>query len=203
MLGSENEACGSKEMNRDNDDARRVRSYLEGDERVFEEVHTWIRREIEVRYPVLRHESDDLCQTIHEKLLSKLRAGRFQHRSTLRSYTAGITHHTAISRIRRLYRERAVVQGWETTTHNVVDSPYRSLAALEEQQLLHQVVQRSSAACRALWHMIFIDRLSYEQIGRQLSIPPGTVKSRAWHCRRKALALLERLRLRRSPRRPR
>ena len=198
-------------MNRDNEgrrdssgteaaDARRVRSYLEGDEGVFEEVHTWARREIEVRYPVLRHESEDLCQTIHEKLLANLRAGRFQHRSTLRSYVAGITHHPAISRIRQLYRERRLAQGWETLTRTVADSPYRSLAALEERQLLHQVVQQSPAACRSLWKMIFIDRLSYEQVGRRLSIPPGTVKSRVWHCRRKALALLERLKRRRSPR---
>ena len=174
-------------------DARRVDAYLRGEDAAFHEVHAWIRREIEIRYPVLRQECEDLCQIVHEKLLEKLRAGRFQHRSTLRSYVAGITHHTCITRIRELYRERALSQEWGTATNAVADSPYRSLASREERRLLHHVVQRSSAACRALWRMIFIDRLSYEQIGQRLSVPPGTVKSRAWHCRRKALLLLSRL----------
>jgi len=174
-------------------DARRVAAYLDGQDEAFHEVHAWIRREIEIRYPILRRECEDLCQMVHEKLLEKLRAGRFQHRSTLRSYVAGITHHTSINRIRELYRERALSQGWEARANTVVDGPYRNLAAQEERQLLHRVVQASSAACRSLWRMVFVERLSYEQIGQRLSIPPGTVKSRAWHCRKKALALLDRL----------
>jgi len=178
-------------------DVRRIRSYLDGDHGVFREIESWIRGDIAVRYPVLRDEIEDLCQTIHERLIEKLQAGRFGHRSSLRTYVAGITHHTAISRIRGLYRERDLPPDWESRSGRVAPSAYQSLAALEERELLHQVVQRSPETCRALWRMIFVERQSYAEIGRRLSIPPGTVKSRMWHCRRKAMALLERLRRRR------
>ena len=123
-----------------------------------------------------------------------MRAGRFHHRSSLRTYIAGIVHHTSINRIRKLYRERTPAAGWEDRATDDTANPYQSLVAMQEQQLLHQVVQRSPAPCRAMWRLIFIEKLTYEEIGQRLSVPPGTVKSRMWHCRRKALALLERLR---------
>jgi len=162
-------------------DRRRVKEYLGGDESMFGEVESWIRRAIESRYPVLRNEVDDLCQATHEKLLENLRGGRFQYRSALRTYVVGITHHTAIDRVRKLYRELPLPSGWTARTEKTAENPYRSLSALEERQLQHQVVQRSSAECRVLWRMVFIEQLSYAEIGRRLGIPSGTVKSRMWH----------------------
>ena len=212
MLRSGDRAAGSTKLHDDDSsarepllgdeaDERRIHAYLEGDGAVAREIDTWIRKDIAVRYPILRPEIDDLSQSIHEKLFEKLKAGRFRRRSSLRTYVAGITHHTAISRIRGLYRERDLWRGWESRSAHVAPSAYQSLAELQERQLLHQVVQRSPETCRSLWRMVFIERLSYAEIGRRLSIPPGTVKSRMWHCRRKALALLERLRKDAGPRR--
>lgn len=175
-------------------DVRRIAAYLEGSEAAFGEIDSWIRAEISVRYPLLRAEIDDLSQSIHERLLIKLQAGRFQHRSSLRTYVTGIAHHTAISRIRTVYRERDLWRSQESGIRSVAPSAYQSLAEMQERELLYQVVRRSPERCRAMWRMIFVERLSYEQIGDRLSIPSGTVKSRMWHCRRKALELLERLR---------
>jgi RNA polymerase sigma-70 factor (ECF subfamily) len=78
------------------------------------------------------------------------------------------------------------------------------MAALEEHHLIQQVLLRSPPSCRNLWRMIFMERLSYEEIGRRHRVPMGTVKSRVWHCRRKALALLASLRWKgaRKPGRP-
>lgn len=170
-----------------------IQSYLEGGESAFREVETWIRREIAVRYPLLSHEIEDLCQAIHLKLLENLRSGRFRGHSTLRTYVVGITHHTAIDRIRQVYRERIHLPGWDVTGGGASENPYRSLAALQDRQMLHLAVQRAPAACRELWRMVFLERLSYDEIGRRLSIPPGTVKSRMWYCRRKVLALIEQI----------
>jgi RNA polymerase sigma-70 factor (ECF subfamily) len=174
-------------------DRLRIERYLGGDESAFREIESWVRQALESRYPVLRQEVEDLCQATHEKLVENLRALRFQHRSTLRTYVVGITHHTAIDRVRKLYRELPLPLHWDARDAGTTDNPYRSLAALEERQLLHQVVQRSSPACRELWRLVFLDQLSYVETGRRLGIPPGTVKSRMWHCRRKALLLLHRL----------
>ena len=175
-------------------DRRRIESYLAGAEETAREVDGWIRREIEICYPGLRQDLDDLRQVIHGKLLENLRAGRFQYRSTLKTYVGRITHHTAIDTLRARQRERTVTSEWLLQTAASGENPYQALAALEEDTLLDQVLLRSPASCRDLWRMVFLERLSYEEIAHRLSVPPGTVKSRVWHCRRKALALLERLR---------
>ena len=183
-------------------DGQRIESYLEGDAQAAREVDGWIRKEMEICYPALHREMDDICQAVHGKLLQNLRAGRFQHRSALKTYVGRITHHTAIDFMRRRNRERTVDAEWILKTTPSGESPYRSLVSLEEQVLLDQLLLRSPAPCRELWRMVFVERLSYAEIGRRLSIPPGTVKSRMWHCRRKALALLEQLQ-RKRPRKAR
>jgi RNA polymerase sigma-70 factor (ECF subfamily) len=136
---------------------------------------------------------DDICQAVHGKLLESLRADRFQRQSTLKTYVGRITHYTAIDRIRRRYRERSISRDWVFQATPSGDNPYKSLARMEERAMLRQVLLRSPPGCRELWRLVFVERLSYAEIGRRLSIPPGTVKSRMWHCRRKALALLEQL----------
>ena len=171
----------------------RIESYLAGEDATAREVDGWNRREIEICYPVLRSEMDDICQVVHGKVLENLQAGRFHHRSTLKTYIGRITHHTAIDCIRKRYRERSVPVNWMVETATTGENPYRSLAEMEEREMMRQVLLRSPASCRDLWRMVFLERLSYVDISQRLSIPSGTVKSRMWHCRRKAMALLERL----------
>jgi RNA polymerase sigma-70 factor (ECF subfamily) len=184
----------------DDADRRRVGRYLRGEPETFAEVEEWIRGEIRMRYPVLRHELDDVCQTVHEKLLIKLRADGFRYQSSLRTYVSGIVHHSCIDRLRRRYRENAIALGEDAGRVSKRPDPYEVLAEVEEWRLLHQVVLLSSSACRELWSLAFIERLSYEEIGRRLSIPPGTVKSRMWHCRQRAAAALRRIQARRGSR---
>jgi len=180
-------------------DNRRIREYLAGEAATVREVDAWIRREIEICYPVLSREVDDICQVVHGKLIQNLRGGRFQHRSALKTYIGRMTHNTAIDCLRKTYRDRTVPEGISLETHSTGDNPYKSMAALEESRLIHQVLLRSPPSCRDLWRMIFMERLSYEEVGRRIRVPVGTVKSRVWHCRRKALALLAKLRWKPGP----
>jgi len=174
-------------------DSSAIQKYLEGDEDAFREVDSWVRREIGARYPLLMHEVEDLCQSIHIKLLENLRSGRFHGRSALRTYVVGITHHTSIDRIRQVYRERVHGPGWDPLGGSVSESPYRSLADLQDKQVLHLAVLQAPDACKELWRMTYMEKLAYEEVARRLSIPPGTVKSRMWYCRRKLLAVIARI----------
>ncbi len=72
-------------------------------------------------------------------------------------------------------------------------NPYQALEEKERSCLFHRVLHLSPEMCRNLWRMTFQEQLSYEAIGGRLGIPPGTVKSRMRHCRKKAVALLRRL----------
>lgn len=179
----------------DHDSAReRISAYLDGREDAFLEVDLWVRAHLRARYPALLDEEEDLCQIVHEKLLGNLRAGRFRGEASLKTYVGGITSFTAIDRLRERYRDRALQESLAPETATVShDNPYRSVERSEEARLLHRVVHALPDACRELWRLVFVERLSYDAIGSTLSIPAGTVKSRMWHCRRKAAAILDRL----------
>ena len=172
---------------------QRIDPYLRGDRDAFLEIDGWIRAELQRRYPRLSNETDDLAQSIHQKLVANLRAGRFQGRSRLRTYVVGIVHHTAIDRLREIYSERALASEWSKEPRAAEYNPYGSIEALDDEKLLFQVLQTLPASCRELWSLVFVERLSYPEIAGRLSIPPGTVKSRMWHCRRKAIIALRRL----------
>jgi len=187
---------------RSGQDQERIEAYLLGEPETFREIDGWIRAEVLSSYHSLREDHEDVCQVVHEKVLTNLRSGQYQGRSSLRSYISGIVHHTAIDRLRGRYRDRLLVQADDHEPEDDSQDPYRALEIVEERSLLHRAIHLSPASCKRLWQMVFVERLSYEAIGERLSVPPGTVKSRSWHCRKKALAVLKRLRLQAGPRSP-
>ena len=174
------------------EDAARIDAYLQGDADVFGEVDRWIGIELRHRYPGLREEHEDLCQTVHHKLLDNLRSGRYEGRSALRTYVTGITHHTAIDRVRQIRRQREGLASLARET--VVEREIRPGLEALDSKLLHQAVLTLPATCRELWRLIFVENLGYREVGRRLSVPDGTVKSRMWHCRQKAIIAVARLR---------
>lgn len=176
-------------------DKERIDAYLNGSAAVFKEIDDWIRREIASRYPVLHHELEDVTQAVHAKLVSNLREGRFLGLSAFRSYVSGVAHYTAVDRIRSVYRDRAVFARVPAPREPAApDNPYRSFQQVEEGRLLYEAVGRSPAACRELWRLVLLEKLSYDAIALRLGIPAGTVKSRMWYCRKKVMNFLSRTR---------
>jgi RNA polymerase sigma factor (sigma-70 family) len=109
-----------------------------------------------------------------------------------------IVNYTAIDRLRELYRQRALTRTWSAEARSA-ENPYGRPDESDEGRLLHQVLVELPEHCRDLWTLIFVEELPYDEIGRRLSIPPGTVKSRMWHCRRKLMVVLRRLGLVKGP----
>lgn len=179
---------------RGDDDSARAERYVRGDAAVFDRVDGWIRAELRRGYPRLRDEHEDLSQTVHGKLLVNLRAGSFQGRSQLRTYVSGIVHRTAIDRLRELYRNRALTDALGRKQEASPDNPYQAAEMKDEMGLVARVLFSMPEICRRLWKLVFVDKQGYDDVAAELSIPPGTVKSRMWHCRRKAAAALTRLR---------
>jgi RNA polymerase sigma-70 factor (ECF subfamily) len=186
------------------EDRLRTEGYLRGDAEAFKELDLWIRVALRRRYPGLVREHEDLAQRVHAKLVASLREGRYESSRGLRAYVSGIVHHVAIDRLREVYRERVLSETLLSQPQTGTwEQPYDT--AMDEDRLFHQAVLAVPPACREMWRMLFVEKMAYEEIGRRLSIPTGTVKSRMWHCRRKALSALRRLRLlhRSDARRPR
>ena len=172
---------------------RTIQEYLDGSDRAFDVVDRWVRTELQVRFPVLQTESEDLRQTVHSNLLLTFRRGTFRYQSSLRTFVVRITRYIAVDHIRKAYRDPLWESVLESQLNLTPDSPYRSLDSLEKGQLLREILLLSSRDCRELWRLVFIDQLGYEEIGRRLSISPGTVKSRMWRCRQRAMMLLKKL----------
>jgi RNA polymerase sigma-70 factor (ECF subfamily) len=172
-------------------EVRLVEGYLAGEEDSFRLVESWIRREIQRRYADREEEQEELCQQVHEKLVACLRGGRFQHRSLLRTYVTSVAHHTCIDRLRQKYLHR--IDEIPEDLPSSWGNPYRELEANRTALLLHRILHLSPESCRQLWRMILLERLSYREVGRRLGIPAGTVKSRAYYCRRKAMSLARQL----------
>lgn len=171
-----------------------IADYVDGAPGAFRTVDGWIRAELADRFPVLRGDIEDLGQTVHQKLLVILREERFERRSSLRTFASRVARYTAVDLVRRLHRDRLYRESEAGGAPRPGAGPYGALLKLEQGQLLRQILLLAPAACRKLWQLAYVDRLSYTEIGRRLAIPGGTVKSRMWYCRRKALALLEEIR---------
>jgi RNA polymerase sigma-70 factor (ECF subfamily) len=175
------------------EERRLVRRYLGGDVETVRLVESWIRRALDGRFDFPGPERQDLRQAVHVKLLANLRQERFRYESTLGTYVTRITHYTAIDYVRRKYRER---QAGPVSETEPAEGPHEQLSRREETKSLYAALQQSSPECLELWRLIFVERLPYHEVAQRLGIPEGTVKSRAWHCRRKLVSVFERLRRR-------
>lgn len=175
-------------------DAELIPRYLAGEPAAFEAIEGWVVGHLRGRYPRLADHHEDLCQTVHTRLVANLRGGRFEGRSELRHYVGGITHRVAIDRLRVLYRTRAFVGASPESDPEAPDNPYRDVEVKDEAALQRRVLFSLPAHCRQLWKLVFVDELSCEEVGARLATPPGTIKSRLWRCRQKAMSLLRRMR---------
>lgn len=173
-----------------------IARYLDGDSSTFESFEAWIRAEIVNGFPVLRDEADDLTQVVHVKLVKILRGDRFRHRSSLKTYVVRLTRYTCVDRVRAWHRAqlfRAEDESPSRALGRLRNSPYRRLFGAERHTLLLQIVMLAPEVCRDLWRLAYVEQLSYEEIGRRLSLSSGTIKSRMWACRQKVRILLEEL----------
>lgn len=170
-----------------------IAGYVDGAPGDFRVVDSWIRTELADRFPVLRNDIDDIGQTVHQKLLVIFREGRFEHRSTLKTFVSRVARYTAVDVLRGRHRDRIYLESEIPRRARVGRGPYGALLKLEKGQLLRQLLLLAPAACRQLWRLAYVDRLSVAEMGRRLGLPDGTVKSRMWYCRKRAMAVLEEL----------
>ena len=169
-----------------------IEGYLSGSPAAIAQVDRWIREELGACFPVLRGEVDDVCQAVHGKLFTILRDGAFRYESSLRTFVSRVTRYSALDLIRRRYRDPLWGRQGEGAPAAGRPNPYRSLQSVEKGTLLGQILLHASSECRQLWHLAFVEELSYDEIAGRLDIAAGTVKSRMSRCRQRVMLLLRR-----------
>jgi RNA polymerase sigma factor (sigma-70 family) len=101
--------------------------------------------------------------------------GRFEGRSTFRTYLFGIARNQYL-----MYRRAEAFSGAEPVTLTTLpeESPSQLVAVRQEQVLLMMALQRVEPDFARVLRMFYWEERSIEEIADELEIPLGTVKSR-------------------------
>lgn len=129
--------------------------------------------------------TDDLVQDCFVKILTNLQKGRFEGRSSFRTYVYTIVRRTCIDH----WRSNRFVDSIDISQIPLVDS-----APLADEKILQRQRRKVAARillslpgeCRRLWRTIFYGKRNYRETASLLKMKEGTVKRKMWECRKKA-----------------
>jgi RNA polymerase sigma-70 factor (ECF subfamily) len=136
---------------------------------------------------------EELCQEVFLKIFRHI--GQFQGGERIAAWIGRIAGNSCINHLRRrrlpLFDDLAGAgPGLEGVAGSDVD-PARAGEMAERDRELHREIDRLPAAYRLILGLFHFSEMSYEEIGRALGMPAGTVKShlfRARQCLRRRLA---------------
>ncbi len=133
---------------------------------------------------------DDAADVAQDTFLRAYQSfGRFDGRSSVRTWLFRIAHNLCIDRARRLDRrveEAALVDSEDDSAMDVADErwqPERLVLDGELRDAVERGIASMSEKLRAVLLLHDREELPYEEIGKALGIPVGTVKSRLFLAR--------------------
>ena len=179
-------------------DAERVEAFLFGDEAVTQEITSWIRTVVYHRAWRLQR-SEDLVQDVLVRLLEALGNGRFEGRSSLRTFVERVAKYTCLDAVRRARRVDFVdLDETGELPAPSDDGVLDRMEADEQAQLCFAVLERLPEGCRDLLQRTLAEGVRYEEIAAAAGVAVGTIKSRVSRCRDRALRLRDQI-LRQGP----
>jgi RNA polymerase sigma-70 factor, ECF subfamily len=117
-------------------------------------------------------------ETMQETMIAVWKsADRFAGRSRPSTWMFGIARNQALTLLRK---EQRATRG--LTPERVEEDPAQRILAEEK---VGQALETLSSEHREVLHLTFFEGLSYGEIAAILEIPPGTVKSRMFHAKRR------------------
>lgn len=107
------------------------------------------------------------------------------------AYLFGIARNIFYQQLRRSYRKREL---HGELPNEVVErrTPAATLELVRERAVLTRLLAELPDAQRALLQSFFWENRTAEQLGAELGIPPGTVRTRVFHQKRRLMEALER-----------
>ena len=135
-----------------------------------------------------RDSVDDIAQDCFLKLYRNLEEGRFEGRSSFKTYIYIIVKRTCID----YYRADRTSRTTDLEKVDLADdtlSPDIALIRNEERSTAARVLMSLPRECRRLWRIIFFGKRNYRQAAEMLGLKEGTVKRKMWECRQNAREL--------------
>jgi len=166
-------------------DKNLIQGYLNGNQKEFFEISTWINTVIKNDYWGLKNHWADIVQDVRMKLYLNLKQETFLHSSSLKTYVYRVAKYTCIDYLRKKYRTENV----DINTVEIEDrnNHFISLVQKEQREILKIIFLKLSERCRKTLKLVFLEKLSYKKIASQLKIAEGTVKSRVSRCIEEAI----------------
>jgi RNA polymerase sigma-70 factor (ECF subfamily) len=164
------------------DEAQLVRAAQAGEAKAFAEiVRRYQRAMYRLAYGFVRSpaDADDVAQETFVRAFQAL--GRFRVGEPLYPWLARIASNTALSQLRRRRRKPETPleplleagQQW-----GMDDDPLDRVASAEQARHLREAMAELKPEHQAVLVLRVVEDLSYEEIAKALSVPPGTVMSR-------------------------
>ena len=172
-------------------DKKIAEGFLAGKREEYCIVSDWISQVVKFRNWGLDKYHDDIMQDVLLKLYDNLRENRFQFRSSLKTYVYKIAKFTCIDYLRKYSSmQQKEVELTETRSN---DNLEEKAERKERKEIFWRIYRLMPEECQKLWNMIFFENLSYSQIAQKLRIKEGTVKSRFFRCKEKAIEIRKKL----------
>jgi RNA polymerase sigma-70 factor (ECF subfamily) len=159
-----------------------VAAFLTGDPAVHAELRRAVRAVVRCFHFNGSTTEEDLVQEALYRVFLNLRSGAFRGESSLRTFTQKVAEYTCLEHMRRKRFRIEVDPGVVPDTRPDAEPESLLLRAEEHRRNLRRLAALSSE-CRELFHMIFIERLSYAEIARKCGISETAVKLRVHRCR--------------------
>ena len=169
------------------DDAT-LNGFLAGDDQAVFLVQGWVDGVVHLG----RWRFEDpqaVSQEIVMRLVTTVRSGRYQRRSTFKTFVFAVAKYTCVDIYRReRLRSRVEMEGQPVAAGRSEREPQCSVEERESRAVLRYVVQRLPDECRRLWKWVYTEGLTAAEIGSRLGASAGTIRVRVHRCLEKARA---------------
>ncbi len=175
------------------DDAQLYAQWAEGERRAGEQL---IERHLDTVGRFLANKCpdpsglEDLVASVFERCAKSL--GRFDGRSTFRTYLLGIAYNVSRDALKRHMRAPTFDET-VTSLASVSSSPSAIMAVRQEQALLLRALRQLPFALQAVLELHYFEDLSRSEIAETLDLPAGTVASRLRRAKDELRSALETL----------
>lgn len=132
----------------------------------------------------------DIAQDCFIKVVESLTRGKFEGRSSFKTYVYTITRRTCID----YYKSARAVELTDIDQITIADaacSQEDMVIAKEQRKTAYRVLMSLPKECRNLWRAVFFGKRNYKQVAEQLGLSEGTVKRKMWACRQMAKEKVE------------
>lgn len=144
-------------------------------------------------YRFIRSKMNDPFESadiLHDVFLEVWRsAGRFEGRSSVKSWVFGIAYRKVIDVFRKSSRTELTDSFEDEVDHD--PNPEQCLASAENSAHVRYCMDTLKLEQRAAIQLAFFDDQGYREIAAALDIPEGTVKTRIFHAKKLLMRCLE------------